>query len=49
VEKAAASTLKRLHAYEERIIETNAERRKRAGAVTFEWMLPSEIQTSLNI
>jgi hypothetical protein len=41
--------LARLRDYENRVLHKNSERKNRAGSVVFEWMVPSKIQTSLNI
>ncbi len=49
VEQAANRTLQQLLEYEGRILQKNSERKERAGSVVFEWMVPSKIQTSLNI
>ena len=49
VENIAKDTLKELQEYEDRVIEKNRERRERSGSFVFCWMLPSKIQSSLNI
>lgn len=49
LEKTAASTLKRLEHYEEKLVALNRERREESHRLTLEWMIPSKIQTSLNI
>lgn len=48
LEENARNTLKRLEVYEAKILKCNQVRRER-GDMTFAWMLPSSIQTSLNI
>lgn len=49
VENIAKVTLKELQAYEDKVIEKNRERKERSGSFVFAWMLPSKIQSSLNI
>jgi hypothetical protein len=49
LEKVAYSTLKKLYDYELEVITVNKSRQGKDTAIPLVWMLPSGIQTSLNI
>ena len=49
VERIALKTFKSLKAYEDEVVAVNRKRRENSNSLAFEWMLPSTMQTSLNI
>jgi hypothetical protein len=42
-------TIKGLREHEDNIVAVNRERKEKNNSITLEWMLPSKMQTSLNI